>query len=238
MKHITASIISKPKDTLNPELFDTDNEFKQSARLQILAEIKKLKSELRLRIKRLWVVGSGITYQYADKSDIDINVLLSDKASNDELKTINSFLNEHYNGNIILGQYPVNFHVCFGPYSLSKSEAIYDLYNNHWIKKPKRLSENEIKQMIDSCVPNELLDKLINQYLNLEKLYNQYYESENKASVLKEFEDKISMFMISYEDLKKARRDAPIRDCIAIVYKIAESFGISELYKKFKKIYR
>ena len=245
MRVVQKSIISPVRPNLNKYLFKSDGEFLQKVRLTILKEVKKIIKELNLDVKYIWLIGSNVTYQYDKDSDVDINISIKNKFSREEIRDLNIKLNKMFNGKIKFGgTYPLNFHIINTPFNLNFSEAIYDVYKNRWIKKPNKLTDAEITSLIKSCLNNEVLEDVINQYLKLEELCEKYVYMKDKSKIYKVFTSQIETFIDSYEAMKEKRRSLNIkgsktpvtRDCVAVINKLAESFGIGEIYKKLKEI--
>ena len=67
-------------DTLNPKLWNSDNTLKKEVREAILRIVddfvSKLKEdEIKLELKDIKLVGSNCSYNYTDKSDLDIHLV-------------------------------------------------------------------------------------------------------------------------------------------------------------------
>ena len=238
------SIISTPKDKLCPGLFDDEREFRQDVRIKILNAAKNIISELKLNYRYIWIIGSSLTYQYDDNSDIDVNISTS-KIPDDEVKEMNRFLGKKFNGNIILdGAFPVNFHIISKPYSKNFSEGIYDLINNHWVKRPMEMKEEDVENLIKSCLPNPLLEELIKEYLALIDIVENYQGPKNDKKFLATVMNSAEAFLSVYDSLRLKRRELYVKGnkervtshCISIVYKMAENFGLGKLYKNIKKL--
>ena len=128
------------------------------------------------------------------------------------------------------------------PFARKRTAAAYDLQNNHWIKKPKPVQQEEVEALIKGCSDHYLLTNLIAEYKKLESLVAEFEEAENKAKASEVVTNTVSSFVDIYKELIESRREfyekkQPKADtCIAVVFKIAESYGFGKIYKIFKEL--
>jgi predicted nucleotidyltransferase len=233
------SIISKVQPALCQDIFE-ENDFRQDVRIKILSEAKKVIDKFSVKLKAIWLIGSIITYQYDKESDIDVSISIADKCTSEELIELNRQLDKQFNGNVHIGNFPLNFHFINKPFNRNFSEAIYNLLNNHWIKKPQKLSEQDVMKIIQTCLPHPVLEQLVREYLSLRKLILEYSEDKKNNS---EIISKLETFAKLYAGLKEKRRELNVkgakypvsRECIAVVLKIANSYGFDKIYKTIKE---
>lgn len=237
------SIVSPVKTQLNDLLFDKEK-LKDLVRNKILNIVKKISHKYNLEIRYTWIIGSSIGYQYEDYSDIDINISAPNIKSNDKLLEINKDISSSFNEKYYIGNHPINFTVINKPYSWSKTDAIYNLIANHWIRKPNKLSETEIKNLIKFCKNDQLLNNIFSEYATLEQLLKQYSESGSRKDIAIDILNSTKQIINIFSNIKDRRREkfkqkskTPInRSCENVVYKMIESYGLDKLYLKFKNI--
>ena len=72
-------------DTLNPKLWDEDNNLKPEVREKILEIVKEFtdtleEDEIKFKIKDIVLVGSNCSYNYNEMSDLDIHIRMDTKS--------------------------------------------------------------------------------------------------------------------------------------------------------------
>ena len=171
---------------LNSKLFDKDNFLKEDVREHLIdiAEvfIEDLKeNNIPLKVRDYWLVGSNASYNYTDKSDIDVHII-ADIDSVDVDKNLLTLLYNYAkssfnkNHNIKVKGKEVEVYI-EGDGSTSVSNGIYSLKKNEWIKFPKKI-DVEIINIEDE----PLYKDLYKEYLNIEtkedieSLINRLYE--------------------------------------------------------------
>jgi predicted nucleotidyltransferase len=92
-------------------------------------------NSLNVKVDRIWLIGSSLTYQWTPESDLDVTLFVS--KSKDECKELNKLSAKHFNEKIFIKKHPVNFYFDPGRFLKFKSDAIYDLEHDKWIKKPE-----------------------------------------------------------------------------------------------------
>lgn len=230
------SIISKPKSNLHPNLFQ-DGFFHKLLRKKILKQIRNIKDEFGLKIRYVWAIGSAVSYQYDKDSDIDINIAVKDMNEKDA-RDINRTIDHKYNNKIIFHGMPVNFHVQAKRYNYNFSDGIYDVFNNHWIKKPPVVAEQDIISLINNCKNEDILKNIIQKYISIQ---SSYYKMIDNPSVdnKKHFFESLVEFKKIYVMLSQKRRELYINgtkerislNCISVVYKIVKNMGFDKLFK-------
>ena len=142
----------KVNDTLNPDLWDNDNEMKEDVKDKLLDIVDNFLDNLKedkinIEVVDVRVVGSSANYNYTDKSDIDLHII----ADIDSLPCEQHVLSQLYNAyksifnskyDIKIKGHDVEIYV-EDVNQPAKSNGIYSLYTG-WIKKPKREEVPEI----------------------------------------------------------------------------------------------
>ena len=155
-------------DTLNPVLWNTEKELKPEVKKKLLKVVSKFKEDLEedninLDIKDIIIIGSNASYNYTEKSDIDLHIIVNIKdEKNTELmlKILDVYkilFNNKYD--IFIKGYKVEIYI---DTNITKivSNGVYSL-NSGWIKEPDiKLIPNDI----DEIHIKEPLQQYIDRY--------------------------------------------------------------------------
>lgn len=139
-------------ETLNSKLFDENNKLKEEVRealLNVKDEFLKDLSENKvpLRVIDIWLVGSNASFNYTDKSDIDLHIIANlDDVCEDTclLQILYNYVKASFNRrhDISIKGLPVEVYIQ-DVNSNSVSNGIYSLQEDEWIKFPEQLPEYE-----------------------------------------------------------------------------------------------
>ena len=139
-------------ETLNSKLFDENNKLKEDVREALLTvkdEFLKDLSEnkIPLRVIDIWLVGSNASFNYTDKSDIDLHIIANlDDVCEDTclLQILYNYAKASFNKrhDISIKGLPVEVYIQ-DVNSNSVSNGIYSLQEDEWIKFPEQLPEYE-----------------------------------------------------------------------------------------------
>lgn len=139
-------------ETLNSKLFDENNKLKEDVRealLNVKDEFLKDLSEnkIPLRVIDIWLVGSNASFNYTDKSDIDLHIIANlDDVCEDTclLQILYNYVKASFNKrhDISIKGLPVEVYIQ-DVNSNSVSNGIYSLQDDEWIKFPEQLPEYE-----------------------------------------------------------------------------------------------
>ena len=139
-------------ETLNSKLFDENNRLKEDVRealLNVKDEFLKDLSEnkIPLRVIDIWLVGSNASFNYTDKSDIDLHIIANlDDVCEDTclLQILYNYVKASFNKrhDISIKGLPVEVYIQ-DVNSNSVSNGIYSLQEDEWIKFPEQLPEYE-----------------------------------------------------------------------------------------------
>ena len=167
-------------DTLNPKLWDEANNLKPEVREKILEIVKEFtdgleEDEIKFKVDDIVLVGSNCSYNYNDKSDLDIHVRMdtdSLECPDDLYPLLYSAYRSLFNKKYDIDFYgiPVEIYVETSEtkqlndepvtearvQSALKSNGIFSVLNNKWIKEP-------VKEDIPE-VDKEAFDKLFKEW--------------------------------------------------------------------------
>ena len=139
-------------ETLNSKLFDENNKLKEDVRealLNVKDEFLKDVSENKvpLRVIDIWLVGSNASFNYTDRSDIDLHIIANlDDVCEDTclLQILYNYVKASFNKrhDISIKGLPVEVYIQ-DVNSNSVSNGIYSLQEDEWIKFPEQLPEYE-----------------------------------------------------------------------------------------------
>jgi hypothetical protein len=157
--------------------------------------------------------------------------------SKDECKELNKLSAKHFNEKIFIKKHPVNFYFDPGRFLKFKSDAIYDLEHDKWIKKPESISEEDVQEIIQGCSTVKEFNEILKEYTDLKQLMESYSGAKNEledilsqtlhvSSLFNKIKDK------RREDYKKrGDPDLPSANyrCSNIIYKLLEHYGLGDL---------
>jgi len=128
---------------LNPTIWSTENNLRTEVLNALInvAETFYEDSELNVPLEDVYFLGSTAGYNWTPTSDIDLHLVVdfSKIGTNQELvKNYVDGLKNKWNQShdIKIGNHPVEVYIQ-DIKELNKSQSVYSLMKNHWIKKPK-----------------------------------------------------------------------------------------------------
>lgn len=171
------------QDELNPVLW-SDNKLRPEIKEKIMDLVNEFQStlDIPLTILDINIVGSNASYNYTDKSDVDVHIITNfeEYGYPQELVTaaMNSFkssFNSKYD--ITYGGYNVELYI-EDVKSSPQSNGIYSIVKDEWIKEPIKLQPieielepelseftNRINQVIQSGTEEDILRVIDDLYL-------------------------------------------------------------------------
>ncbi len=212
-------------DVLSPRLRD-----------KITQAVEDIERKLKIKVNKMWLIGSSLTYQWTPTSDIDVNLFIEEK-NPERLKILNKTLAEEFNELIFLGKHPINFHFTGGRYLKFKADAIYDIKADKWIKKPQALSEDDIEELIKNCASLEEFSDILKEYIKLQKMLEQY---KGESKELNEIFEQAFIVSNIFNDIRNIRREefkkrpekglySANERCSNVIYKLLEQYGLGNL---------
>jgi predicted nucleotidyltransferase len=171
---------------LDPHIWDDDATLKQEV-LDKLLDIAKTfygETELSAPIEDILFLGSAANYNWTPSSDIDLHILVDFNKIDDNTELVKKYVDKlkgswNSTHDINIGKNPVELYIQ-DISEENKSEGVYSILNNKWIKKPSYKEpsidkENikkkylDYKDIIDDLKENPDVDKL---KVMLKKIYD------------------------------------------------------------------
>lgn len=170
-------------DKLNPLIWDGTklNDDVQDRIDMIVAEFKKF-IELPIDILDVQIVGSNASYNYTEHSDLDVHLIVNMEdieVQEDILKALYDLKKSQFNSLYDIKIRGIDVEVYVQDVrSTVMSNGIYSLYENKWIKFPKKIEDikqyditkevQKWKENIDYIIGTDDLDKIKN---TIDRLY-------------------------------------------------------------------
>lgn len=220
------SVIDPDRHINNVAIFDLgdDIKLKHNVRAQILAGIGKLAREMD--VKDYTLIGSILTHYYAEDSDVDINILVSNRDS--EMQELRAIATQ-YSGKYVEGtKHPINYHILNDESDFKNAndsaDAVFDISKNVFIRqainRPFQVEKymDKFKKLVSEIdvLKQDMVEDLID-YKELKQLSAQsitQLQSALKAE-LKDIENDALGLISLYDTVKKERADAFARPLTA-----------------------
>ena len=155
-------MISLTNNKLNPKLYN-NNKLKDDVRQAILNIVSEFKEylEIPINILDIRIVGSNASYNYTNKSDIDIHLIVNfDELSNnnDLVQVLFNSKRKSFNNTFDITIKGLDAEIYVEDINTSAiSNGIYSVLQNCWIKFPTKQNSN-------ITLPN--IDDLLNKYVS------------------------------------------------------------------------
>lgn len=134
--------------TLNKRLFDDNNKLKEDVRRALLNVAEDFidtveEKEIPIKVYDCWLVGSNASYNYTDKSDIDLHIIVDSSVEGitpELLRLLYDYAKSSYNDkhNITVKGQEVEVYL-EDINSNAITNGIYSLKKDAWIKFPKKI---------------------------------------------------------------------------------------------------
>ena len=263
IKNLTESVIDFQHDKLDPRIFKDDDNIKPEVRHQILKGAKEIHD--KEKVVSVYIVGSGITYNYTDSSDIDVNVELkrniSDESYQDLVEFVRSDLNEV---NAVGSQHPINYFIVREPFADWKADAIYDLMSERWLKKPTKVSF-DVQEYMDSFrrtvsdidvakgeLRRDIIDfNIVRSFKRSDmKKIKQYLEDKLKEleidleAIVEQYRNIVDLRHLAFDqytdlsELDKVKYGTPNKLPANVIYKLLERFYYLDFLKHISQFLR
>ncbi len=191
-------------DQLNPKLWDEDKVLRDEVREKILEIADKFleqlkEDEIKIEVEDIKLVGSNCSYNYTKDSDLDIHIVANTEKLGSEANLYpiiydkyKSLFNDKYD--IDFYGIPVEIYVETSDTKLEeerkpsalKSNGIYSVMNNKWIKEPilediPDINEEEIEEEFNNWVDkaNKVIES--QQIEEIEKFFEELYEMRRES---------------------------------------------------------
>ena len=199
---IQYSIIDPPKSHFDDKVI-SENKINANLKTTIFNAVHLIQKQIKPKIRKVWIIGSSLTYQWKPESDIDVTLFVDD-LSDEGLITLNKFSSENYNEKIYIDRHPINFHFITGEYDHYRADAIYNLSEDKWIKKPRKSNYEDIEKLIHVSANSSEFKSALENYLELQKMIDKYNGSQE---ALKDIIQKAFEVNNLYEKIRDARRE-------------------------------
>ena len=264
----TEAVIDIPRRTYAKGIFDnadTENPKLKQTVLDIINNQIKQFNEIKPVIKYS-LVGSILTKNYRDDADLDVNVLFDvPLADRDVVRKELAKSLRNINGTLVPGtKHPINYYVITDPNvketNDKMADAVFDIKNNTWIRKPKEFKfdakryaadfEKRVKEI--DVVQGELKRDIIDykelkelspdDVLNLQELINEKLDEIEDGikhlvdignTVLKDRADAFATDMTPEEIKTFGRKNQLPKN---VIYKMLEKYHYLTFYKQLKHI--
>jgi len=162
---------------LNPAIWATEDSIKPDV-LNTLLKIANAfykDTELTAPLEDIYFLGSTAGYNWTPTSDIDLHLVVDFTKIGDDEELVKNYVDGlkskwNQSHDIKIGNHPVEVYIQ-DKKEVNKSQAIYSLMKNSWIKKPKHedieVDKDAIKkkykqlvQSIDAAVQEQNIDKI------------------------------------------------------------------------------
>jgi len=232
-------------DPVKPELEENiikNGKVNSELRDKILNQVRVIEKTFKQKIEKVYIIGSSITYQYTSDCDIDVTLLI--KVDKEILKDLNKELSEKFNEKMFLQKHPINFHFNSGNLYKFNSDAIYDLINNKWVKKPEALCEDDLEEIIQGCQNLKEFTEILKEYSVLKDLLENYNGDLESLDEIFQQTFKVNYLFEKIRDQRredyKKRKDENIPSanfrCSNVIFKLLEQYGLDDLSSQITKI--
>lgn len=260
--YLGESVLDIPRNGLDPEVFQFPEEgapiINNRIKQQIIDGVRQI--HLILPVQDYYVLGSILTPKYNAHSDIDVNCEVDAMINPVSLENIVALL-KNINGKLAIGtQHPINFFIVKGEFDQDKTEAIYDIANDRWIKEPADESFN-VRRFMDKFksklsgidlataeLRRDLIDYEELQDLSKEDIGNIQFEVKKNLSNI---EADVAKIVQMYDNARILRKHAFEKDMSPmeirkfgkknnlpdnILYKMMEKYFYRDLVLKLKPL--
>lgn len=128
---------------LNPSIWATENNLRPEVlnSLMKIAETFYKDTEIKAPLEDVYFLGSTAGYNWTPTSDIDLHLVVDFKKLGDDEELVKNYVDGLKNKwnqshDIKIGNHPVEVYIQ-DKKEINKSQAVYSLMKNHWVKKPK-----------------------------------------------------------------------------------------------------
>lgn len=194
--NIKVPALLKPRDELNPKLWDEDKKLKSEIRDRLIEIANRfLKPTLgsKAEIKDITFTGSLANYNYTDLSDIDLHIIIDFKEVNEDEELVRNYFNavkSLWNSmhDIRIKDFEVEVYVQDDkePHT---SSGVYSVMNDEWVKVPEKtesdIDEDSVTTKAESLMAQ--IDEAIkmNEEGNHEEAYERALSLRDKLKKLR-----------------------------------------------------
>jgi len=261
--HLNESIVDIPRNSLDTSVWEFPEDrypiIHPIIKTQIENDMKDIQD--KIKVSRVYIMGSITTNRYSSMSDIDVNVQVKSQNELEKMDVLDVV--KRINGRLATGTtHPINYYIFEGDYDYTKVDGgVYQLDSERWLKDPK-IVKNDMSLMIKKY------NKSINNvYLETEELRRDILDLEELKSLSKdevselqklvdnkmaEIEADLEEILNTYSHLKQARKIAYNKQMTPedirkfgrknklpenVIFKLVEKYYFGEFVAKIKEIY-
>lgn len=259
---LSESVIDIARNSIDPTVweFPEDNLpiIRPTIKLQILDIIEAI--DRITPVVKFYIVGSILTKQYSPNSDIDVNVEIDPEIDDLTRETLFQFI-KRANGSLAIGTtHPINYFIVQEEFDFDKSQGVYDLANEKWLKIPEDTDIeidsyfNKFQNAVNGI--DITTAELRRDLIDYEMLKNLSPDQVAKlgdlsAKKLDEIEDDMQFLIKAYHDVHHLRKWAFEQEMTPseikkfgkkyklpenVVYKMLEKYYYIEFIKKLENI--
>jgi len=230
------SVIDPIKSEFDSSII-VNNKIKPELREKILKATEKISDYVGHEIDKIWILGSLLTHQYSEDSDLDVTFFLKDSLNPEDYKELNKTCADKFNDKLFVEKHPINFFFAKPKFLKYKSDAIYDLINENWIKKPEILSEDDVEEIIRNCSSLDEFNTILEEYTNLKNLLENFEGDSSQITEILKQTVKVSKMFNELKDIrrkdfeKKPDPNLPSANfrCSNIIFKLLEQYGLGDI---------
>lgn len=172
-------IMNKIHDTLNPKIWDKNNNILPEVSDKLLGVVKEFTSnlEVQMNIADVHIVGSNASYNYTENSDLDVHIVTNFELYECDPTILQAYFNSaktSFNNNYDISIRGIDVEIYVEDIGVSTiSNGVYSLLNHRWIVFPKKLEnipEVDVSKEVNCWTKkiNNILDNInINNINNL-----------------------------------------------------------------------
>jgi hypothetical protein len=232
------SLFDQPKPYLNPAIWAPDKTMRPEVKEYLIALLEKVFP--MSKVFCLVMLGSSVSYQYGETSDVDLNMMARPGEEFDYWHTKFKLFNN--TPNLLPGtKHPINyFFQEFSPeLDWSNSLGAYDLLQDKWVKQPIPFSELGIpeKKYEREIAYGKILLTMIESQVDRAKEAKMRGDMDTARRIYTEL---AILFKGIEDDRKTAYRygtGTPALQERNILYKLIESSEHHELFSKLVEFY-
>lgn len=214
------SIIDPTRKGLDPRVFDRHGDeysMKTYLRSQLLDIVNKIDSSI-VNVNNWYVKGSILSRQWLEWSDIDIVLEIDQDISDDEWDQIRQDIDDVYEGIVLSNtKHEIEIFPNRGEYNQDRTEGLYDVVSDEWIKGPYDMSVDlkkyagEFNKNVRSFdlalgeLERDLTDYLVYQSLDQDELSGL---SDQVKSKIADIDRDVDAIIKKRDDIKLKRREA------------------------------
>lgn len=140
---IQESLLDYPRAGLDLQVWDKQPNGIYKLRDTVAAKIYKVMQQhptvnIQELADQIHIVGSITTNQYTEDTDIDVHIIPKTPWTEKDAKEVRKWFEKHQTDlDAFIGQHPIEISIQFNPLQDYRSEGVYDLLTNAWIKGPR-----------------------------------------------------------------------------------------------------